>query len=147
MTMTHLFCRFNGMPLQNILASMRGVERFRRYLATEIFPTLDPVVAVYGEFMCSGTATSKSSKFDYEARGYSQGNFYAFGLTVYFEGTGNCSSPGDMERARTLMAEKTGLAVMRRGDPGDGLLCHLSRKLSELFSRFGLRFSKIISKV
>ena len=132
------------MPLQNIFASMRGVERFRRYLATEIFPALDPVVAVYGEFMCSGTATSKTSKFDYEARGYSQGNFYAFGFTVYFEGTGNHSSPGagktEMERARKLMSEKTGLAVLRRGDPRDGLLCYLSGKLSELFSRFGLRF-------
>lgn len=147
MRMADLFCRFNGMSFEPLLASMRGVERFRRYLAAEIFPTLDPVVAVYGEFMCSGTATSKTSKFDYEARGYSQGNFCAFGLTVYFEGARNCSNPGEVERARELMAEKTGLDVLRRGDPSDGLLCHLSGKLSQLFSRFGLRFMKNFSRV
>ena len=135
-------CRFNGMPLQTLIASMRGIERLRQYMATEVFPSLDPVIAVYGEFMCSGTATSKSCKFDYEARGYSPGNFYAFGLTVYFDGAGNGSD--EMEDARSLMADKTGLVVLRREDPGGGLLCHLSRKLSQLFSRFGLRFAWII---
>ena len=124
---------------------MRGIERVRQYVATEVFPTLDPVVAVYGEFMCSGTATSKLCKFNYEARGYSPGNFYAFGLTVYFEGAGNGPNSDEMEDARRLMADKTGLDVLRRDDPGDGLLCHLSRKLSQLFSRFGLRFVRMIN--
>ena len=139
--------RFNGMPLQTLLVSMRGVERFRRYLSTEIFPNLDPVVAVYGEFMCNGTATSKSCKFDYFARGYSQGNFYAFGLTVYFERTRISLSRGEMERARKVMAEKTGLAVMMRADPEEGLLCHMSRKLCELFTRFGLRLASSVTKI
>ena len=129
------------MPLQTLIESMRGIERLRQYMATEVFPSLDPVIAVYGEFMCSGTATSKSCKFDYEARGYSPGNFYAFGLTVYFDDAGNGSD--EMEDARSLMADKTGLVVLRREDPGGGLLCHLSRKLSQLFSRFGLRFAWI----
>ena len=132
------------MPLQTLIATMRGIERLKQYMATEVFPSLDPVIAVYGEFMCSGTATSKSCKFDYEARGYSPGNFYGFGLAVYFDqfdGAGNGPSNFEIADARRLMAEKTGLVVLRREDPGDGLLCLMSRKLSTLFSRFGLRFA------
>ena len=124
------------MPLQTLLDPMRGVERFRRYLATEILPTLDPTVVVYGELMCRGTATSKTSKFNYEKRGFTEGNFYAFGLAVYFEGLGNISSFGEIEKAREVMSETTGLTVLRNDD---GFLCKLSAKLSQLFLRFGLR--------
>ena len=116
---------FGGQSLKNIEKVINGAEAIKRSLS---FLDKGAIVTVYGEFLISGTATSKSDKFNYIPRGYQPGHFYAFGLGIH-----NCS---DFAQVKHDLIQRE--FILMETPCNTECIVALNSKLHELLSKNGI---------
>ena len=129
--------KFAGLSLQNLQQPMAQVSKMEKRFG-QLFPFLDPIVMVYGEFIRKGTATSKEDRFGYSERGYLPGHFYAFGIGLRFQ---QQLDEQDMSKVKKVLEDKEGLSVITMGSDNSQRYCVaiLNDAIANIFADYSIK--------
>lgn len=117
---------FAGQSLSTIEPVMKAVQAMKDSFAKNL-DKLEQVI-VFGEWLQSGTASSKEDKFLYSQRGLIEGHLYAFGLGLVFK--------SDDVKAVEILKNKGFVPVVQSKN---FITLNLNKDLKDLFDQYKIK--------
>merc|ERR1719219_273464 len=130
--------KFAGEPLTSLQKIMKTCQILAENFQKNLRINFD--VTIFGEWLQSGTASTKEDKFSYVDRGLKKGQLYAFGLGLAMPEGQNMSNE-DQKRVQNWFDSK-GFATMV---VGDFIILILNAELKHLFTKHSIMTVPILN--
>lgn len=122
--------KFAGEPLSSLEPVLKAAKAMADVVFKPLFQFFDLEITIFGEWLQTGTASSKEDKFAYAERGLEKAVMYGFGLGLTFKEPLN---EAELQKVKKILVHKSFAPSVVKNDQ---LVLLLNGEVKHLFNRF-----------